>query len=188
MKIFRYNHYLVYKYINTEININEIDKVKKLNKSDILKSKFLSERKDIFLNFLENKLIGFGIYNEKEKDFVGYSWLSIKNYSKKNPDQIKKLPEKSAWIFYQRVSENYQGHGYQKIMIQKSIDYVNKNFKGYNIYIDTREDNIPSRKNILKSGFKEDGILTNFIIGSKRSKLTYIQINIWEKNKKHPDL
>jgi len=72
MKIFQYNHHLVYKYINNEINTNEIDKVKKLNKSDILKSKFLSERKDIFLNFLENKLIGFGIYNEKEKDFVGY--------------------------------------------------------------------------------------------------------------------
>ena len=95
------------------------------------------------MNFLENKLIGFGIYNEKEKDFVGYSWLSIKNYSKKNPDQIKKLPEKLAWFFYTRVSENYQGHGYQKIMIQKSIDYVNKNFEGYNIYIDTTEDNIP---------------------------------------------
>ena len=56
------------------------------------------------------------------------------------------------------------------------------------IYVDTEENNIPSRVNQKKFGLMEEGIYTVLKIGIQRIPFGCVQIGFWDKKKKHPAL
>lgn len=182
---------LIYKASSKDYEKYEIPEFidfKILSKKDIEKDDFLSTKKENLLKLLEQKHIGFGLYDKDRKRFFAYACIATEKDSTP-PPHIKEMPKGSFWDHFTRVSEDYQGHGYQKLLIQERRKYLENLYgKGIELYSDTSTDNIASRKNLLRSGFDEYGTYLTVRIGSERTKPFYYHWFFWDKKKKHPPI
>jgi len=159
-------------------------KTKELTLDDINNDKWLSERGNIFKKMLDDGHIGVIVLNDKN-ECVAYGWVAI---GKVRPYHIPKIPTDSAWIHYNRVRDDYKGKGLQRLLIQEMVNKTREVYGNIEIYIDTSDDNIPSRINQLKLGFKECGIYYTIQIGTRRIPVLYFLWGWWDKDKKHPEI
>ncbi len=100
------------------------------------------------------------IFNQSE--WIAYGW--IRTPGTKAPPHLPywvgRLPV--YWLYTARTKEKYQNRGYNKLLKNLRIDYIRalETAKEPEIYCDTVENNIPSRRSTLSSGFVPEGILT----------------------------
>lgn len=120
---------------------------------------------------------GYLVYN-KNSEMVGYCWYT-ENTSP--PTHIPKIPKTGIWLFNMLVFENHRGHGFQRDML-RYLEYKLK--KKEIIFVDIKQDNIPSLKNVLREGYEQKGIYYVLFIGLRRSKYLNFKIGYWAKNKK----
>lgn len=104
---------------------------------------------------IDNKIVGRGIIKfYKAKDFY-----------------IKIVNKNSVLFSYLYVQPEYRGNGYQRLLFSKMVEISNKILKDPNIYAVVYPDNIPSKKNVLKSGFKEiDNVKIKRFMGMSLNK------------------
>ena len=76
-------------------------------------------------------------------------------FYKANDYYIKIVNKNSVLFSSLYVHSQYRGNGYQRLLFNKMIEISNKILKNPDIYAVVNPNNIPSKKNILKSGFKE---------------------------------
>lgn len=189
MKIFKYKTNLIYLYsgVSTyKFVVPDFVEIRELNNKNISKDKFLLSRRRDLSGLLKQGHQGFGLYDKNNNKFFAYAWIASQRDSTP-PAHIKKMPEDSFWDHFTRVSEGYQGHGYQRLLIQERRIYLEKKYGGnIKLFSDTSIDNTPSRKNLLKMGFKEYGVYTSLFVRIA-FKSVFLYTN-WNKNKKHPTI
>lgn len=180
---------LIYKFTGSEVSEYskpDFIEIKMLTKKDILGDKFLSTKKDNLVKLIKEGHKCFGLWDKNNNKFFAYACLASQRDSTP-PSHIKEIPKNSFWDHFTRVSQEYQGHGYQRLLLQERIKYLEKLYgKGFTFYSDTSANNIASRKNIIRSGLEECGVYTTLRIGTERTKPFYLHLFFWNKNKKHP--
>lgn len=186
MKLIRIQRYLVYRapkeYSEIVANSNNFI-IKQISLKDIERDGWLRKRYKDFNGMLEDGHIGLMGINKDTSDVTCYGWIAMNATA---PSHIPFISEGVAWLHYQRVKDEYQGYGLQKTIILESLRLLLDNKRITNIYIDTRESNLASRTNILKLGFKEEGIYTVVSLGTKKIPYCYLQFGRFNKKKKHP--
>ena len=114
-------------------------------------------RKKAFLRFIDKGYCGIILHHEAQ--WVNYGWMS-------KPDTLgpPHLPvdiqqNKVYWLFYQHTAQNYRGRGFYKLALQLQAAHALREMEPVRVLIDTRPDNIASRKGILAVGFQPKGII-----------------------------
>lgn len=179
---------LVYKV--PEINVNTVKDnsqyiARDMTLDDIENDKWLKKDKKSLLKLIESGHLGAVIFDKTKQTVAARAFVAING---KRPNHIPKVPKNAAWLHYAAVKEECRGQGLQNCMTMFLIQIIRKINDKIDIYIDTEEDNIPSRINQKKLGLMEEGIYTVLKIGVQRISFGYIQLGFWDKNKKHPAL
>lgn len=188
MKIpLKYRKQVVYKApIKSEIKKEKPDsyRVRLITARDIERDPWLNKRKKIFNKMLNYNHIGL-IVLDLVNECVAYGWIAVGNYK---PDHLPRMPKNSAWLYFDRVKNGYNGRGLQRLLIKKRIEFVFKNYGNIEIYSDTSIINTPSRINYLRCGFYEYGIYYILNAGTRSIPSFYLSLGKWFKNKKHPKI
>jgi RimJ/RimL family protein N-acetyltransferase len=141
-------------------------------------------RKKTFLQFVNRGYYGIIMYHDSQ--WVSYGWMS-------KPDTLgpPHLPlgiQKSSayWLFYQHTSQDYRGCGVYKCSLQLQAAQALGEVEHTQIYVDTRPDNIASRKGILAVGFQPKGIIDTRELRIPRVK-SWVW-GSWDMDAGHPGL
>lgn len=158
---------------------------KRISLDDIENNEWLKKDKKSLIKMIKSGHLGVVLFDKTTQIVVARGFIAI---NRKKPNHIPRVPKDAAWLHYQGVKDEYQGQGLQKDLIMFSIQLIRKINNKIDIYIDTEEDNIPSRINQSKLGLIENGVYTVLKIGTQRIPFAYIQLGFWNKNRKHPAL
>ena len=179
---------LVYKvplsYVNT-VNENDRYIARDILLDDIENDEWLKKDKKALLKLIGSGHIGAVIFDKAQQTVAARGFVAMNG---KRPNHIPRVPKDVAWLHYAAVKEECRGQGLQNHMTMFLIQIIRKIDNKIDIYIDTEEDNIPSRINQKKLGLKEEGIYTVIKIGTQRIPFSCIQLGFWDKNRKHPAL
>lgn len=152
---------------------------------DIENDEWLKKDKKSLIKMIKSGHLGVVVFDKVKQIVVARGFIAING---KKPNHIPKVPKDVAWLHYQAVKDEYRGQGLQKDLIMFSIQLIRELNSKIDIYIDTGEDNIPSRINQNKLGLIENGVYTVLKIGTQRIPFGYIKLGFWDKNRKHPAL
>lgn len=182
----KFRRHLVTKapYEQVAIEKSAIFRVRLMEISDINSDEWLIQRQKAFQKMLSEGHIGFIALNE-DNECVAYSFIAT---GKVKPSHLPKIPEGSAWNHYSRVRDDYQGKGIHRLLMKERNMYIKEQLGINDIYADTSIDNISSRINQLRLGYKEYGIYYTVKIGTRRIPFIHFLFGIWLKNKKHPEI
>ena len=179
---------LVYKVpldiVNT-VNDNNRYIARDISLDDIENDEWLKQDKKSLLKLIESGHLGAVIFDKEKQTIAARAFVAING---KRPNHIPKVPKDVAWLHYAAVKKECRGQGLQNFMTKFLIQIIRKINGKIDIYIDTEEDNIPSRINQKKLGLLEEGIYSVLKIGTQRIPFFCIQLGFWDKNKKHPAL
>jgi len=147
---------------------------------------FAQEEKlrNVFKKFLKNRFIGLAWHSNSE--WVSYAWMSTPETLGPIhlPRGIQRLP--IYWIFYCRTKVKYQGKGLFKASLTLLVHWVRERDPQAEIYIDTEEGNIPSRRAIKTVGFTPRGIITTWSL--RLPKLSLVLWGRWDQNLPHVEV
>lgn len=167
------------------VNNNSQYVVRDISLDDIENDEWLKKDKKPLLKLIGSGHLGFVIFDKLKQTVAARAFIAING---KRPNHIPKVPKDVAWLHYAAVKEECRGQGLQNYMTIFLIKVIRKIDSKMDIYIDTEEDNIPSRVNQKKLGLIEAGVYTVLKIGTQRISFGYIQLGFWNKNRKHPEL
>ena len=180
--------YLVYKVplkdVNT-VNDNSRYIVRDISLDDIENDEWLKADKKSLLKLIRSGHIGAVIFDKAKQTVAARGFIAMNG---KRPDHIPKVPKDVAWLHYAAVKEECRGQGLQNYLTTILIQNISKIDNKMDIYIDTEEDNVPSRINQKKLGLIEEGIYTVLKIGTQRIPFGCIQFGFWDKKREHPTL
>jgi len=141
-------------------------------------------RKKTFLRFIDKGYYGVILYHDTQ--WVSYGWMS-------KPDTLgpPHLPlgiqqEKVYWLFYQHTAQNYRGRGFYKCVLHLQAMHALREIETARVLIDTRPDNIASRKGILAVGFEPKGMIDTLELRMPRVK-SWVW-GSWDMDADHPRL
>lgn len=182
----KFRRHLVTKapYEQVAIEKSAIFRVRLMEISDINSDEWLIQRQKAFQKMLSEGHIGFIALNE-DNECVAYSFIAT---GKVKPSHLPKIPEDSAWIHYNRVKDGYSGRGIHRLLMNEMIELIKSKYGHIDVFMDTSIDNISSRINQLRLGYKEYGIYYTVKIGTRRIPFIHFLFGIWLKNKKHPEI
>jgi RimJ/RimL family protein N-acetyltransferase len=135
------------------------------------------------------------VYNDTE--WITYGWIRPP-YTAAPPHLPHRIRNTGDyWLYTASTKKKFQRMGYNKYIKKLRIDHI-YNYEGrrdVDIYTDTVEGNIPSRRSMLSSGFVTSGILTRYYIKSikylnyvlYRNRWGYVW-GEWDKEREHPGL
>lgn len=164
---------------------NELIICRRIIIDDINNNSWIKSRKETFTKMLKEGHIGVVAEDKQTKEIVAYGWIAFNGVK---PDHIPKMPADVAWLHFERVKNTWQGKGIQKQIILECIRIVREELNINDIFIDTTEANVASRRNQNRLGFSEIGIYKLISIGTKRIPMLYFQFSSWDKNAKHPPM
>lgn len=188
MALISVKKYLVYKVPSGDIstaNDNNRYIARDISLDDLENDEWLKKDKKSLLKLIESGHLGIVICDKEKQTVVARAFIALNG---KKPNHIPKVPKDAAWLHYAAVKEECRGQGLQNTMTMFVTQLIRKLNNKLDIYIDTGEDNIPSRINQNKLGLIENGVYTVFKIGTQRIHFGYIQFGFWDKNRKHPML
>ncbi len=159
--------------------------VRQIVYGDLLKYKCLMKRKAFFGRYLRKGHIGFLVVDLKRDECAGYGWIVI---DKAKIGHFNILGKNSAWLHTAFVEPTYRRRGYYKLIMKAKIEYLEKYYRDYDVYVDARHDNIPARKTHKALGFAEAGMYYYLSIGTLRLPYLYIAPGVYLKNKPHPQI
>lgn len=143
-------------------------------------------RLKIFLKFQKKGFIGLLLHSQAE--WISYTWMTTPYSDTPShlPPWIQSL--NAYWIFYSHTKENYRRQGLFKLSLKLLLNQVHEIEKNKqpSVYIDTKVQNIPSRRGISSVGFDESGIMVCYYF--RIPKLKKILWCKWNKNQQHPVL
>jgi hypothetical protein len=179
---------LVYKVPLSNVNImndNSRYIARDISIDDMENDEWLKKDKKSLLKLMESGHLGVVIFDKAKQTVAARAFIALNG---KKPNHIPEVPRNVAWLHYAAVKEECRGQGLQNALTMFSIQLIRKINNKIDIYIDTEEDNIPSRINQNKLGLIEKGVYTVLKIGTQRIPFGYIQLGFWNKNRKHPAL
>jgi RimJ/RimL family protein N-acetyltransferase len=91
------------------------------------------------------------------------------------------------WIFGCHTHERYRCRGIYKQLLARLTALILAKESSFPIYIDTRAENIPSRRAILASGFRPRGIFSTYRVWAPLMGPRIIG-GCWRRDESHPDL
>lgn len=191
MRFFRYSTHLVYKAPNCLPEKPQVrgdfPEVKAITMQDMASDGLLKERQASFRRMLSEGHVGLQIVDPVSRLCIAYGWIALDGLK---PDHIPEVPEKAAWLHFDRVRVGFQGNGYHRLLIYERLKliYTLYNAGDIDVYIDTAAHNVASRINQLKMGFTECGVYHVWSVGSKRIPMLYWQFGRWNKEEKHPPI
>jgi hypothetical protein len=180
--------YLVYKVPLSNIKtVNDNNRyiARDISLDDLENDEWLKKDKKSILKLIESGHIGIVIFDKAKQTVAARAFIALNG---KKPSHIPKVPRAAAWLHYAAVKEEFRGQGLQNTMTMFIVQLIRKLNNKLDIYIDTGQDNIPSRINQNKLGLIENGVYTVIKIGTQRIPFGYIQFGFWDKNRKHPIL
>ena len=137
-----------------------------------------------FMRFIDKGYYGIVMYHGTQ--WVNYGWMS-------KPDTLgpPHLPlsiqrRQVYWLFYQHTIPNHRGLGLYKSALQLQAAHGARESESARVLIDTRPDNIASRKRILAVGFEPRRIIDTWEIRIPRVK-SWVW-GSWESDADHPRL
>jgi len=137
-----------------------------------------------FMRFIDKGYYGIVMYHGAQ--WVNYGWMS-------KPDTLgpPHLPlsiqrRQVYWLFYQHTIPNHRGLGLYKSALQLQAAHGARESESARVLIDTRPDNIASRKRILAVGFEPRRIIDTWEIRIPRVK-SWVW-GSWESDADHPRL
>ena len=143
-----------------------------------------ARRRKMFLRFIDKGYYGVIMYHGTQ--WTNYGWMST-------PDTLgpPHLPqsiqqEQVYWFFYQHTNQNYRGRGFYKCGLQLQAAHALRDIKHTRVYIDSRPDNIASRRGILSTGFQPKGIIDTCELKIPRVK-SWVW-GSWNMDADHPGL
>lgn len=141
-------------------------------------------RRKAFLRFIGRGYYGVIMYHDSQ--WVNYGWMST-------PDTLgpPHLPlsiqrRQVYWLFYQHTVASYRGRGFYKCALQLQAAHALSEMESARVLIDTRPDNIASRKAIMAVGFEPRGAINTFELTIPRVK--YWVWGSWDVDESHPGL
>lgn len=141
-------------------------------------------RKRTFLQFISRGYYGVIMYHDSQ--WVSYGWLS-KPDTLGPPHLPLDIQRRSVyWLFYQHASQDYRGRGIYKCALQLQAEHALSEAEHARVYIDTRPDNIASRKGILAVGFQPKGIIDTCEL--RIPKVKFWVWGSWDMDAGHPGL
>jgi hypothetical protein len=179
---------LVYKVplsiVNT-VNDNNRYIARDISLDDLENDEWLKKDKKSLLKLIESGHLGIVVFDKAKQTVAARAFIALNG---RKPNHIPKVPRDAAWLHYAAVKEEYRGQGLQNIMTMFATQLIRLLNNKLDIYIDTGEDNIPSRINQNKLGLIENGVYAVIKIGTQKISFGYIQFGFWDKNRKHPIL
>lgn len=91
------------------------------------------------------------------------------------------------WIFGCHTHASFRGRGFYRQLLSELTRLIRQREGTAEIFIDTRVDNVASRKGILESGFEPCGVATTYrgwapVIGG------YALTGKWRRRETHPEI
>ena len=187
MALISLKKYLVYKAPLSNVNTvyNNRYAARDISLDDLENDEWLKEDKRSLLKLIESGHLGVVIFDKEKQTVAARAFIALNG---KKPNHIPKVPKEVAWLHYAAVKKECRGQGLQNVMTMFLIQFIRKLNSKLDIYIDTGEDNMPSRINQNKLGLIENGVYTVLKIGTQRLPFGYIQFGFWNKKRKHPAL
>ena len=141
-------------------------------------------RKKTFLQFVCKGYYGIIMYHDFQ--WISYGWMSKPDTPGPPHLPMGVQTRPVYWLFYQHTSQNYRGRGIYKHSLQLQVAHVLSEVEHANVCIDTRPDNIASRKGILAVGFQPKGIIDTRELRIPRVK-SWVW-GSWDIDANHPGL
>jgi RimJ/RimL family protein N-acetyltransferase len=138
-----------------------------------------------FLGFLDE---GFaGVMLVRDGQWASYGW-----FSKPGSPGPQHLPwsvrhEAACWVFYCHTRESLRGRGCFGRLLSQLVAKVEREKLAPAIYIDTRLDNVASRRAILRLGFEPFGVMTTRQLWLPRIGSVVVSSS-WQQQREHPAL
>ena len=141
-------------------------------------------RRKTFMRFIDKGYHGIIMYHGAQ--WVNYGWMSKPDTlgPPHLPLDIQRTPV--YWLFYQHTIPNYRGLGLHKRALQLQAAHGARELETARVAIDTRPDNIASRKGILAVGFEPRGIIYTYELRIPRVK-SWVW-GSWDMDAGHPGL
>lgn len=110
-----------------------------------------------FMNFYASGYLGVILHRDGE--LITFLWMKTPGCT--GPSHLPKRYRNlnCYWLLYGRTNKKYYGQGYVKKAIKLLIGLACRQEAKPAIYVDTDEENLPSRKAILAAGFRPAGII-----------------------------
>ena len=135
-----------------------------------------SGRSKLFLKFVKSGMKGI-IHYDVDK-WVSYAWMSCPGTP--GPSHLPFVNRlKVYWIHYCRTQEGFQNQGLYKRSLIKLCEMARKVDPFSEVYVDTKNDNLPSIRAIQKVGFKSDGFIETLRISIPR--FSFVILKRWVK-------
>jgi hypothetical protein len=135
-----------------------------------------SKRSKLFLKFVKSGMKGI-IHYDVDK-WVSYAWMSCPGTP--GPSHLPFVNRlKVYWIHYCRTQEGFQNQGLYKRSLIKLCEMARKVDPFSEVYVDTKNDNLPSIRAIQKVGFKSDGFIETLRISIPR--FSFVILKRWVK-------
>ncbi|MGH9716847.1 MAG: GNAT family N-acetyltransferase [Candidatus Acidiferrales bacterium] len=128
----------------------------------------------------------WGLILIRDGQWISYGWCSHPQSA--GPPHLPRWIGKSCapWIFGCHTHPSFRQRGFYKQMLSRLMALIRQQEITTKIYIDTRANNVASRRAILTRGFEPCGVITTYrawvpLVGS------YVVAGRWRRGEEHPD-